>query len=350
MKKILIALIVFGIAFSSCLFKDEMGDPIIGEVFTAPALDDVSGTYAFTEEQADDVFKTFTWSEADFGFQAAINYTLQIDFKGNDFSGAVDLITTIETSTSITVGDLNQKLLAMGAKTNVPSDIEVRVVANINDNVETVPSNVPVMNIHPYKVVIIYPSLYLPGNYQAASGYEADWSPDKAQQIYSLKQDEKYEGYVNMVGDGIMFKFTYDPNWDTNWGDDGVDGTLDPGGADIAISEAGYYRMKANINDLTYSIMKTDWGVIGSATPNGWDSDQDMTYDMGTKTWSVTVDLVAGEIKFRANDDWALNYGDDDFDGTMEEGGANIPIADAGNYTLILNLEVAGYSYTVVKN
>ncbi|MBT6763090.1 MAG: DUF5116 domain-containing protein, partial [Prolixibacteraceae bacterium] len=53
---------------------------------------------------------------------------------------------------------------------------------------------------------------------------------------------------------------------------------------------------------------------------------------------------------FRANDDWALNYGDTDFDGVMEEGGDNLPVADAGNYTIILNLEVAGYSYSIVKN
>jgi hypothetical protein len=350
MKKIIIALIVFGIAFSSCLYKDEMGDPVIGSTFDAPFMNDVSGSYVFTEEQADDVFQTFSWSAADFGFQAAINYTVQIDFSGNSFASAVDLVTTSNLELTISVGDMNQKLLTMGARTNVPSDVDIRVVAKINDNVETVESNVPVMNILPYKVVIVYPSLYLPGNYQAASGYEADWSPDKAQQVYSLKQDDKYEGYVNMVGDGIMFKFTDGPNWDVNWGDDGADGTLEAGGSDIAVPEAGYYRMKADIVALTYSIMKTDWGLIGSATPDGWDADQDMTYDMDTKTWRVTLDLVEGEIKFRANDDWALNYGDTGFDGTIDDGGDNIPISEAGNYTIVLNLEVPGYAYEVIKN
>lgn len=195
-------------------------------VFDPPVLGDVSGTFVFTEDQADDVFQTFTWSEADFGFRSATTYTLQIDFAGDDFASPVDLATTTATSVGITVGALNQKLLAMGAKTNLPSDIEVRVTASVNDNVQTLISNIPVMNIQPYKVVIIYPSLYLPGNYQAASGYESDWSPDKAQQIYSLKQNEKYEGYVNMVGDDIQFKFTDEPNWDVNWGDTGADGYL----------------------------------------------------------------------------------------------------------------------------
>lgn len=349
MKKIKYIFSVISILLVFIACEKEEFEPVVG-VFTPPVLEDVSGTYVFTDEQADDDFKTFNWSTADFGFQSATSYALQIDMAENDFANAVDLVTITGTTTTITVGDLNQTLLAMGAKTNVPTDFEVRVTATVNDNVQTLPSNVPVMNIHPYKVEIIYPSLYMPGNYQAASGYESDWSPDKAQQVYSLKQDDKYEGYVNMVGEGIMFKFTLDPNWDTNWGDNDADGTLDQDGTDITIPEAGYYRMKADIIGLTYSVLKTDWGLIGDATPGGWDVDQDMTYYMDTKTWSVTLDLVEGEMKFRANDDWALNYGDTGFDGTLEEGGDNLPITEAGNYTVILNLEVAGYSYSIIKN
>jgi hypothetical protein len=238
----------------------------------------------------------------------------------------------------------------MGAKTNVPSDIEVRVVAKVSDYAETLPSNAPVMKILPYKVVIIYPSLYLPGNYQAASGYGSDWSPNVAQQVYSVKSNNKYEGYVNMEGSGIKFKFTDEPNWDLNWGDDGFNGTLEKNGADIPISAAGYYRIKADITALTYSVLKTDWGVIGDATPTGWDSDTNMTYDKATKTLKVTMDLKVGKIKFRANDGWDLNYGDNDFDGTLEEGGADIPVAVAGKYTITLNLEVAGYAYELKKN
>jgi hypothetical protein len=349
MKKInqILSIIILGFAALSC--ATEEFEPVVG-VFTAPTLDDVSGTYVFEEAQADDVFKTFTWSKADFGFQSATTYTLQIAQAGTDFEGAIDLIATPETSYTITVGALNQKLLAMGAKTNVGTDFEVRVIASVNSNVQMLNSNVPVMNILPYKVVIIYPSLYLPGNYQAASGYEADWSPDKAAQIFSVKQNEKYEGYVNMVGSGIMFKFTDEPNWDLNWGDTGADGSLETNGSDIAIPEAGYYRIKADINALSYSFLKTDWGLIGDATPGGWDADTNMTYDVATKTWSVTLNLTAGKIKFRANDAWDLNYGDNDFDGSLEEGGADIPVDVAGNYTVILNLEVGGYAYSVNKN
>lgn len=349
MKKInqILSLFILLITILSC--EKEEFEPVVG-VFTPPALNnDVSGTYVFTEDQAGDVFKTFTWTKADFGFQSATSYTVQIAEAGKNFEGAVDLITTSATSYSITIGALNQKLLAMGAKTNVGTDFEVRVNASVNSNVQTLNSNVPVMNILPYKVVIIYPSLYLPGSYQDESGYGAEWSPNVAQQIYSVKQNEKYEGYVNMVGTGINFKFTDEPDWDLNWGDDGANGTLEVNGANIVIPAAGYYRIKADITALTYSVMKTDWGLIGDATPGGWDADTNMTYDMVSKKWSVTLALTAGKIKFRANDAWDLNYGDNNFDGSLEEGGADISVAEAGNYTVVLNLEVAGYEYSVTK-
>lgn len=349
MKKIIIILLAFGFIFQSCLYKNEAVDPVIG-VFKAPVMDDVAGDYVLTEETAGDVFKTFTWSEADYGFQSATTYSVQIDFAGKSFATAVELANTTATTASITVGAINQKLLAMGAKTNVPTAFEVRVVAKVSDYAQVLPSNTPVMNILPYKVVIIYPSLYLPGSYQAASGYGSDWSPNLAQQIYSVKSNNKYEGYVNMAGSGIKFKFTDEPNWDVNWGDDAFNGTLEPNGTDIPVAEAGYYRIKADITALTYSFMKTDWGLIGDATPGGWDTDTNMTYDAGTKTWTVTVNLNAGKVKFRANDAWDLNYGDNDFDGTMEESGADIPVAVAGNYTVTLNLEVAGYAYEIKKN
>jgi len=350
MKKIIIILLAVGFIFQSCLYKNEEGDPVIG-VFKAPVVENVAGNYVLTEDQANTVFKTFKWSEADYDFPSATGYSLQIDFAGKNFANPVELAVTTATSADVTVGTLNQKLLAMGAKTNTPNDIEVRVVAKVSDYAEKLASNVQVMKILPYKVVIIYPSLYLPGSYQAASGYTADWSPKDAQKVYSVKSNNKYEGYVNMEGTGIKFKFTPQPNWDSDYGDDGSKtGKLKVKGEDMLIPAAGYYRIKADITALTYAYLKTDWGVIGDATPGGWDTDTNMTYDKASKTLKVTLALKVGKIKFRANDNWDLNYGDNDFDGSLEEGGKDIPVDVAGNYTITLNLEVAGYAYEIKKN
>ncbi len=76
-----------------------------------------------------------------------------------------------------------------------------------------------------------------------------------------------------------------------------------------------------------------------------------LEYDMEEKVWAVDVDLVEGEMKFRANQTWDdLDYGDNTGDGTLDEGGENIPVEEAGNYTVILNLGEAPFSYELIMN
>ncbi|WP_456312834.1 SusE domain-containing protein [Pseudomonas shirazensis] len=92
-----------------------------------------------------------------------------------------------------------------------------------------------------------------------------------------------------------------------------------------------------------------NWGMIGSATPNGWnDPDTDLNYDLATKKYSYVGPLVVGEIKFRLNDDWTTNYGDDGNDKKLDAGGANIPVPVAGNYTVIV--DIANKEYTITEN
>jgi hypothetical protein len=67
----------------------------------------------------------------------------------------------------------------------------------------------------------------------------------------------------------------------------------------------------------------------------------------------VTTVCSAGSFKFRANGSWDLNYGDDSpADGVPDQGSNdNINIADAGTYTITLDLSHAGnYTYSVKKN
>ena len=193
-----------------------------------------------------------------------------------------------------------------------------------------------------------YPVIYVPGGYQAGSGYGADWSPADAPNLASVNSDNKYEGYVYFAGKG-EFKFTAGPNWDVNWGDNGADGTLDGGGANISIAEAGYYKMNVDLNNFTYTVVKTNWGIIGSATPTGWDSDTKMKFDAAKKTWSLDIDLKAGDIKFRANDGWDINYGDNGADGILNGGGSNIAIASGGSYKITMKLETPDYTYNIEK-
>ena len=86
-------------------------------------------------------------------------------------------------------------------------------------------------------------------------------------------------------------------------------------------------------NEYTYSANR--WGVIGDATPDGWNSDQKMTWDGTNHVFTITLNLVAGEFKFRANDDWAVNFGGDM--GALTQDGANLKVTDPGSYTITLD-------------
>jgi hypothetical protein len=72
-----------------------------------------------------------------------------------------------------------------------------------------------------------------------------------------------------------------------------------------------------------------------------------MTYDATEKAWTITVGLTAGFVKFRANDDWGLNYGDNGSDALLEQGGANINIPSNGTYVIKLYLDKPDYTYSI---
>ncbi|MDZ4747546.1 MAG: RagB/SusD family nutrient uptake outer membrane protein [Saprospiraceae bacterium] len=186
-----------------------------------------------------------------------------------------------------------------------------------------------------------YPVLYVPGGYQG-------WDPTKTTTVLaSANVDGKYEGYLYFPDANTEFKITDGPGWDVNYGDTGADGVLDAGGDNIKAGEAGMYKIDVDLNTLTYTLLRTDWGLIGSATPGGWDSDQNLTYDVAAGTWSIQLDLVPGDIKFRANDDWGLNYGDTGNDALLEKDGSNITIANAGNYKITLFLDKPDHTYSI---
>jgi hypothetical protein len=149
--------------------------------------------------------------------------------------------------------------------------------------------------------------------------------------------------------DKTEYKYTVGPSWDLNYGDDGADGSLDRNGANITAVKEGIYKLNVNINTLKHEQLLTSWGLIGSATPSGWDSDQDMAFDAASNSLKITLNLKVGEIKFRANDAWGINLGDDGANRSLEYGGANIAVPAEGRYSVELILNRAIYTYKLTK-
>lgn len=177
------------------------------------------------------------------------------------------------------------------------------------------------------------------------NGWDADTNMVQSQDsshLWSLQVDL-------VVGEA---KFRQDDAWDVNWGAaDFPAGIGLQNGSNIPIPAAGEYTITFNSLTGAYTFDYTsDIGIIGSATPGGWDDDTNMYYDpLDSNQYFITLNLVMGEAKFRANDAWDINWGAPDFpNGIGVQNGANIPVSTAGKYFITFNKSTGAYSFEEV--
>lgn len=326
--------------------KDEI--KAVVQPGAAPTLQASSSTLTLQSTDAAKDAVTFSWGAVDYGYPAAVTYTLQFDKKGNNFKAPIEVGNANSLKKTFSVADFNTMLINLGVLPGVSGQIEARIKSDVSPSVASVMSAATTITGTMYGAM----SLYVPGDYQG-------WAPDKAPKIVSVKGDKNYEGYVYFPNASTAFKLTDAPNWTSGiFGDKsgGTSGLIASPGDNFKATGAGYYLLKADLTANKWSALKTTWGLIGSATPTGWDSDSPMTYDATKGVWTITVNLVKGDIKFRANGAWDLNYGDGDSknnkpaDGSPDVNGDNIAVPADGKYTVILNLSTAGnYTYSVAK-
>ena len=290
------------------------------------------------EENAANEILTLTWTEPDFGFSAAALYSVQIDVQGGDFSNPQIISVGGAFDKTFTVEELNAKLLSLSMVPNEEGVASFRIKATLSEYQE-IYSNTVNISVTPYSSLLdLSTSLGVVG-----SATPGGWGNENILDLpfYSTATTNVYVAYVTLRNGEIKFRNNND--WSENWGDDGADGTLDSYGANIAVS-AGTYKIEVNFSSMTYTMEEYSWGIVGSATTNGWGGpDMMFHYNSFQDDWRAVVTLGDGEVKFRFNNDWGLNYGDDGADGTMEANGANIAVS-AGHYLVTMNLNTQSYT------
>ena len=81
---------------------------------------------------------------------------------------------------------------------------------------------------------------------------------------------------------------------------------------------------------------KSAWAIIGPAGTS-WDADLAMKYDCVSKAYTYTGPMNADDFKFRYGGAWDANLGgDSSTGGALKQNGANLHIAKAGTYTIVL--------------
>jgi len=363
-----ILLAVVGLSlFTSCK-DDNDSNPVLGTPTTfalnTPAYSTVPVDLATSTEIP------FTWSSPDYGFPVEAEFQLEASIDGNftvsveqadaDESGATIpnyvALPTIFTGGHGTIpcSALAVALNKMGnweeGMTPATQTMVVRASAKTKNagatpiysntvNIIVVPSNEPAPPSWPLYIFEI--------------GNESGWAT--AHELCSPAQDGIYQGFYWLDG-GFKFKPNAD-NWDGDWGQDpaGAYGTLvvdgeedcnDPGKSfpDQA-QPAGFYQVNVDLNEMTWNIVAiTNISIIGGF--NDWAGDVEMTYNKDEGCWECTTSEVEGEYKFRANHDWAINWGGSV--DNLEQDGANLN-SDGGKHTYKLYISYAGNHKVVIE-
>ena len=354
-----LALVMMVPLLISC--EDDAALTVLQKVSFAGAPDASADAIVITEENKIETLLQISWSEIQFPVEGPVTYTLQFDIPNdtsgiNGWSGAISReIGEDILAASYSGSELNDLALELGLEPGVEGAIAVRVQGTMSRNIF---SPATAIRVTPIDVpeVIDYPSLYIAGDYQG-------WNIGAPSLISSVNDDGIYEGYIYIPAGGTNeFKLYAQPDWGpTSYGYESEGKIMEANfaGANFTAPSDGYYLFMVNLNEMTYQLIKTSWGIIGGATPGGWDADTPLTYDPVTQTWNVTADMKAdGSFKFRANNAWMLDFGVVDgrpayanhpWKSYVDQPQFTVP--SDGNYTITLDLHIPGnYTYILKKN
>ncbi|SFN59868.1 SusF/SusE family outer membrane protein [Salegentibacter flavus] len=366
MKKLSILLFAFValMSFNACTSDDDIvfvaqPDPE-GIEFT----NTFSEVYLLTSSTSNNLAERFVWNEVDFDAPTTITYELQGSTDA-DFTVVDVLGSTGGNNLGVTVG----QMLSMAEDAGLDNDpaTEEPNTGDLYFRVRAFAGDGEGNALEEYSEVrnlsVMLPEsgeeeeeamreLYFVGDATAAG-----WSPDNnnTPMFRDAENEDVYYFQGRFAGGGDVegFKLVEIPGqWQPQWG--GTDGVLSVNAGDsddpaaFKVAADAYYSLMVDVDNMTYTWEEIDEsdatvyneiGIIGDATADGWDSDQDMTQsDFDPHIWYVNdIELTDGEIKFRADNDWAVNWGDETpISGQGVQEGSNIP-ATAGTYDIWFN-------------
>jgi len=363
-KTILPVALLF-IAFS-CVNEDDgpeftVTPPSEDVAFTNTFLDD----YLLSAQTSANIAERLLWNTPSFGAQTSVSFTVEGSstnlFAATDpgyfSSGALT-----ENNYAVSVANLLTIADALDLDGDPTSGKEssgmayLRVTASVGDATDSNGSSV-VSEPQEIKITMVETEGEVPAPMLAVPGQYQGWNPEGAPLIAaSAAGQTDFEGFIYMdinEADNQGFKFIEGVDGVYKWGnpdwgksDDGV--LVIEGESNITVDEDGLYFIQADTGAGTYSTTLMSLGLIGSATPTGWDSDTDFVYDAENNVLSLDINLTnGGEYKVRANDGWDIEFPgqfgpDSDGDGFLDTKNGNFTHEGAtGNYRVTLDVFTA---------
>ncbi|MDR0834378.1 MAG: SusE domain-containing protein [Candidatus Symbiothrix sp.] len=328
-------------ALVSCESDLEMQK--VADKVGAPQLYPYGQSIVITEDNAETT-TTFAWSPANFGYSAAVNYSLIIQVG----DGEKKLVgSTFANYLEVKLKDLNAAAVEAGAPTAVAASASLTLIASISDSYETV-SSAPV-TVTITTLTALPEALHIIGNVLGSQ----EWNNANYEYVMFRDNNLAVNTYTTKFKAG-GFKFILNENlgsWDNLYGEAGAGVLGNKTGGDITgINADGYYTVTTDLKALTYTITPYDASAASTYSAisligefNGWNGDDGSELDLiptdyDPHIWILdTVELPAGELKFRVGHDWATSWGGGEAFPYGIGTGDNLKVPEAGTYFVKFN-------------
>jgi starch-binding outer membrane protein SusE/F len=374
MKKL--SFIFIAIAGMLSLFsckKDET--KVVLTDFTAAQIQTpATGTsFVLLKANKDSVLTTFKWGAATYN---PVNlgkptYTLQYDTAGGTFASSKVLKSTTDLMYSITVGAMNQLIIAAGGQADMLATYQFRVKASLTEGTpsEDKYSTVITLGFTPFSTIVVVSPIYLLGD-----GSSVGWDNTKALEMTHIGDKGEFAIVDHLLATKFIKFIANRGSWAPMWGTDAT-GTNESGPLSYRPTEAvpdppaiptpaveGDYRIVADTALLTYTVTATSAQLflVGDGSSAGWVNSAGIPFvkvSPGIFTLTTTLNATGGLKFLEVNGAWAPQWGTET--GALSGSGtlvyrptesvpdpANIPTPGAGTYTITLNL--ATLTYTIV--
>ena len=358
MKKIFAAIALFTMLLAAC--NKNITEPVLHSPSGVNAFAVSTNNVALSSTNDSSTVAVFSWQSSTYAVNVPVTYTLQID-QPSDTSGATgwsNAINTTITTDSLTRSwlgtDFNRLLNLLGLPDGTPSTIVARLKMDItqsNGLASTVPTlySTVSMTVTPYKIVLIYPKLYVAGDFLTPTWTQLD---QPGWVLASVLSNGVYEGYVNFANAANQFKLCSELSWNGNYYGLGASQTqMGPGATsgNLWYNGPAYARVVADVNQNTINYTTTSWVVAGDF--NSWSiTANPMTFNPATNVWTATgVQMTAGnQWKFVGDSGWNNCYGLDSKGNFVFGNGSvgNFTVTKSGTYTVTLDLSQGAGNYT----
>jgi len=304
---------------------------------------------------------TFSWLAAESSVGFGVTYTVSIhEVSDTGFTNPLYEFASgnsgKELSATISYQKIDEVLSFAGYPANQETEITWSVKANSISKSSSASSTIKVKR---FEDEIIPNQLFLSGI--------ATESNDKLEDALKLKRltdsngnlSNIHEVYTSLKAGGTYQFYSENSLPSLQYG--GENGVLVKAGNPISADQDGTYRIKIDLDNNTYELLKIDYfGMVGSPINGGWGGDESLDYQ-GNGVWQKSIELVnTGGFVFRANGDWGYllkrivsSQNTIVFERDAASQGVNfedIPSNETGLFIVTLNLNSDGYFYTFERD